>query len=78
MNLMIRFVTAPFLMVLDYSHSIVATGLSEKSQRTLLMPGTSFMILSLILYKVLYGISDDLAVTASLVLIALITAAQPI
>ena len=60
-----------------YSHSIVATGFSEISQRTRFTPGTSAMILSLIVQRTLNGISGTDAVTASTVLTARMITAHP-
>ena len=61
----------------NHSHSIVDTGLSVKSHSTLLIPGTSAIMRSLILQSISHGISTDCAVTASTVLIARSTAAHP-
>lgn len=62
----------------NHSHSIVATGFSEMSQRTRFTPGTFSMMSSRILQSMLKGISGTVAVTASTVFTARITTAHPI
>ena len=61
-----------------HSHSMVATGFSEISQSTLFTPGTVEIMRSRMVQRTLYGISGTEALTASTVLTARITTAQPI
>ncbi len=61
-----------------HSHSMVATGFSLMSHSTRFTPGTVAMIRSRMVHRTEKGISGTVAVTASKVLTARITTAQPI
>ena len=61
----------------SHSHSIVATGFSLMSQRTRFTPGTVWTIRSRMRQRTEKGISGTVALTASTVLTARTTTAQP-